>query len=82
MKRDYDYTAMAVALATAEELDRMLDRVVEDDFEQVNWVVHEAIMLRHWAEVVIDESPSRAHEAQELIIFAMHAQVLLIGDVL
>lgn len=87
MKRDYESTAMAVALTTAEELDRLLERrtperVVEDDYEQVTWIVHEAVMLKHWADVVTNETPNRTQDAQELILFAIHAQMTVIGDVL
>lgn len=63
-----------IAMATADELQRMIDRVdVEDDYE-TTWLARQAEMLEHWARTAAEEPSCPPGVFTGLIAFAGKVQ--------
>lgn len=66
--------ALTVALTTAEELRVLCDCLDRDDKQQREWVLWQAELLGHWAQIVAEEVPEFPSLADGLGEFALAVQ--------
>jgi hypothetical protein len=63
-----------ITMATADELQRMIDRVDVDDDYETTWLARQAEMLEHWARVAAEEPSYPPGVFTGLIAFAGKVQ--------